>query len=583
MRPHWSVRLKYHVFIFPLVALGGCAGSASDAAPSSGGGWTTGSGGATSGTGPGFGTGGASAGSGGSAVDPLPPEQEVDSSFEVPVATGRFVWVANPLSGRVAFIDALTLKVKTVEAGNAPTYLSAVPGQADAVVVLNVLSHDASVLRADAATDQLSSVMVPGIAPLANAWAVAPDGRFALAWTDARRALAAAPNTRTLEGFQDVTAIDLNAKPPTTTTVAVGYRPVSVTFSDDSRRAFAVTQDGVSVLGLPGATGGGTVQVLREVPLTGDPSESADTRDVSITADGRAVVRREGSSQIRIVDLSTGATGVVSLSGPVTDLDVTADGARAIAVVRQTSEVALLPLATAGTDAATVLRTNVTGELIGSVTLTADSKQALLYSNATDSEHLVVLDLATATYHVVRVHAPVLSVFPTPDGQYAVVLHHQRAVMGTAADGGASDGAGAAATPGTGTGTGTGAAAAPPPIASAFSLIPLDGSRSGRIQETVASPQAVAIAPNSSQAIVTVADSRAQVFGAYLAGLPGLQVTRLDLASPPIATGVVAAANRGYVAQRHPEGRITFVPFTTGVPQTLTGFDLGARVVTGAN
>ncbi|MEO8213680.1 MAG: hypothetical protein ABI560_10825, partial [Myxococcales bacterium] len=123
----------------------------------------------------------------------------------------------------------------------------------------------------------------------------------------------------------------------------------------------------------------------------------------------------------------------------------------------------------------------------------------------------------------------------------------------------------------------------PPPIASAFSLIPLDGSRSGRIQETVASPQAVAIAPNSSQAIVTVADSRAQVFGAYLAGLPGLQVTRLDLASPPIATGVVAAANRGYVAQRHPEGRITFVPFTTGVPQTLTGFDLGARVVTGAN
>lgn len=548
-----------------------------------------GSGGSTSGAGPGFGSGGATA-TGGSTPDPLPPEQEVDSSFEVPVATGRFVWVANPLSGRVAFIDALTLKVKTVEAGNAPTYLSAVPGQADAVVVLNVLSHDASVLRATAATGQLSSVMVPGIAPLANAWAVAPDGKFALAWTDARRALASAPNTRTLEGFQDITAIDLSAQPPTTTTVAVGYRPVSVTFSADGRRAFAVTQDGVSVLGLPGPTGGGMVQVLRDVPLTGDPTESADTRDVSITADGRAVVRREGSAQIRIVDLSTGVTGIVTLSGPVTDLDVTADGARAIAVVRQTSEVALLPLATAGTNAATVLRTNVTGELIGSVTLTADSKQALLYSNATDSEHLVVLDLATAAYHVVRVHAPVLSVFPTPDGQYAVVLHHQAAVMGADGDGGtvssadggrgsagSADGGTSAATPG------IGAAAPPPPIASAFSLIPLDGTRSGRIQETVAPPQAVAIAPNSSQAIVTVADGRAQVFGAYLAGLPSLQVTRLDLASPPIATGVVAAANRGYVAQRHPEGRITFVPFTTGVPQTLTGFDLGARVVTGAN
>ena len=36
--------------------------------------------------------------------------------------------------------------------------------------------------------------------------------------------------------------------------------------------------------------------------------------------------------------------GTVTLSGPVTDLDVTSDGARAVAVVRDTSEVAILPL-----------------------------------------------------------------------------------------------------------------------------------------------------------------------------------------------------------------------------------------------
>jgi hypothetical protein len=131
------------------------------------------------------------------------------------------------------------------------------------------------------------------------------------------------------------------------------------------------------------------------------------------------------------------------------------------------------------------------------------------------------------------------------------------------------------------TSTGGAVAASPLVTASAFSVIPIDGSRSGRIQETVAPPQAIGLAPNSSQAIVTVSDSKAQVYGAYLVGLPSLQVRRVDLASPPIATGVIAAADRGYVAQKHPEGRITFFPFATGVPQTLTGFDLGARVVDG--
>ena len=488
------------------------------------------------------------------------------------MATGRYVWIANPSSGRVAFVDASTLKVQTVQAGNAPTYLASVPGTDDTVVVMNVLSHDATVLRAT--NGQLSSTMIPGLAPLANAWAVSPDGRFALAWTDARRALAASPKTNTLEGFQDLTAIDLSAQPPKTTTMAVGYRPVSVTFSTDGRRAYAVTQDGVSVVGLPGPTG--AVGVIGDVALTDDPNENADTRDVSVTSDGRAVVRREGSPDVRIVDLTTGVTGTVTLSGPVTDLDVTSDGARAIAVVRQTSQVAILPLATAGTDPATVLYTIITDELIGSVVLTADNKQALLYSNASDAEHLTVLDLVTAGYRVLHVHAPVLSAFPSPDGQYAVVLHHQPTAV---ADGGVPGSVDA------GTRDGGVAVTAPPPptpaIAPAFSVIPLDGSRTGRIQETGAVPQAIAFAPNSSQALVTIRGDLTKIFGVYVVGLPTLQVTPIVLASPPIATGVVAAANRGYVAQSHPEGRITFIPFDTGTPQTLTGFDLGARVVAG--
>jgi hypothetical protein len=168
----------------------------------------------------------------------------------------------------------------------------------------------------------------------------------------------------------------------------------------------------------------------------------------------------------------------------------------------------------------------------------------------------------------------VLSLFPSADGAFSVVLH-RKPMPSTGAGG--MGGAGGSSTTGV---SGTGGAPAPV-LAAAFSVVPLDGTRAGRIQETTAVPQAVALAPDSSQALITVRDETMGIYGVYVVGLPSLQVTPLGLGSPPIATGVVAAAGRGYVAQRHPEGRITFIPFPSGAPQTLTGFDLGARVVDG--
>jgi len=55
-------------------------------------------------------------GGGGSGGTPLPPETEVESSYEVPVATGSYIWVANPDSGRVAYVGGAALDVHTVEA-----------------------------------------------------------------------------------------------------------------------------------------------------------------------------------------------------------------------------------------------------------------------------------------------------------------------------------------------------------------------------------------------------------------------------------------------------------------------------------
>ena len=163
--------------------------------------------------------------------------------------------------------------MKTVEAGNAPTTVAAVPG-ADEVVVLNVLSNDATVLRTDGTT--LTSRTIPGIVAGANRLVVSPHGRFAIAWVDGRQVA----NARATDGFQTLTVLDLGATDPAAahTTLAVGFRPVSVSFSSDERRAFAVTEDGVSILTLDGAGGPRSATTSRSTPIRRRPPTRATSR-----------------------------------------------------------------------------------------------------------------------------------------------------------------------------------------------------------------------------------------------------------------------------------------------------------------
>ncbi|MDB4979329.1 MAG: hypothetical protein JWM82_81 [Myxococcales bacterium] len=549
--------------LLAIVSCAGASGSAGSAVPGGGFGGTTAAAGSTGTSFPGnMSAGGGASGAAGSAGTPLPPEQEIESAYEVPVATGHFVWIANAVSGRIAYVDATSLTVRTVEAGNGPGAMAVVPGVDDAVVVLNTLSNDATFLRANGTS--LDSRTFSGIAPGSNTWAVSPDGHFAIAWTDARH-VANAPKT---QGFHEVTILDLTAAAgaPGATTLAVGYRPVSFAFSADSKKAYAVTEDGVSVVALA------TTAVVATVPLGADglTTDAEDTRDVSITADGRlAVVRRDGSAAIGVVDLDSRVRTAVPLGAAVTDVDVSDDGARGVAVARGTGEVAIFPLAGRAPTAADVVRVTVPGETIGQVALTAAGTTAVLYSNAVLAERFTVLTLTgTPAFHVVKLHAPVLSAFPTPDGKFAVVLHPADAPPTTeAGDGGATDAAVVSA--------------GPPPPAVAFSLAPLDGTQPPRIEMTDAPIRAVAIAPASNRALITVRDDAKNIFGTYLALLPTLEVRRYPLASPPVSTGIVGAANRGYVAQQHPDGRITFLSLDgdSGDARTLTGYELGARVV----
>ena len=494
------------------------------------------------------GTGGGAGSGGGGALDAgadsgLPPEQEVESSYESPVATGRFVWVTNPVSGRVAYVDAATLEVRTIAAGNGPRYIAAVPSDSqDIAVVVNALSSDATILRAVANGD--ITIATVDIAEGANAWAVSHNGGWAVAWTDAK----VYANPDPVQGFQDVTVVNLTPGAESAKRLTVGYRPVALSFSSDDKQAYAVTQDGVSVIDLTSPQG---PQSSKVVPISDNAFEDPDTRDVSITPDGAyALVRRDGQSTITVVSLADGKLIPVQLSGACTDLDLSPDGTRALAAVRSEGEIAILPVPGIATAPDTFEVVKIDKATVGSVAIAPSAPMALIYTNAVEEERITKLsfDVSPASVKTLKLHASVLSVFPSYTGASAIVVHQ------------AIDGA-----PG------------------AFSTLSLAPELPAKIVATGAPVMAVALTPSGDRAVVAERSDSMRVYGAYLIRNQNQQVDRYDLSSPPISVGTVAGAKRAFVAQEHPEGRLTFIDLDTGLARTLTGFELGARVIDGSN
>jgi hypothetical protein len=575
------------------VAVVACSdGSSNDSEPSASGGPATGFGGSS-----GEGNVGISADAGAA----LPPEVKTESAYQSPVATGSIVWTANPMSGRVAYVDAVSFSVQTVQAGDGPTYLAAVPNPdpnstTEAAIVLNVLSQNATLLQRDSQTGNITSANYPSPED-ANAWAMSPSGRWAIAWANATLVT----NPDPTDGFQDVVVMDLTSATAAAYPISIGYRPSQVVYSHDESRAFAVTQDGISVIDLtlpspaavalyplsaplPAGDAGGT-DAAPDGPGGGDASNAgpdagtdgaSDAQvdagpattttttttvstmpDVSFTLDGSyALVRVDGVSAITVVSLADGTATAVALPSAPTDLTVAPDGTFAVAVLRSTGTVAVLPLPGIVSNPASYTTTTIPGETIGRAIVAEDSttnqSNILLFTTVGGIDDLTILTLGpTPTFRTMSLHAAILAVFPTADGQNAIVLH-------------------------TVTPTAT--------VKGAFSIVPLTRILPSKIVSLTAPPLAVALAPTSDRALVTTSDDAAN-FGVELAVMATQTVIPFTLASPPTAVGIAEAAGAdgtGFVAQDDADGRITFVDLASATARTITGFELEAIVAGGS-
>jgi len=478
-------------------------------------------------------------GSGGAPIVVVPPEKELEQSFLAPVVTGKFVFSANPKSGRVAVIDADTYAVRLFNAGFGPKYLTAIPGNLGAIVI-NELSHDTTRFQVTGEEVTVADVSLP-VHDDANAWATSPDGRFAIAWTRTDADQKLDPTA----GSQTITVLDLERS--TSKKLSVGFHPTQVVVDDASERAFVVNDDGVSVVTL-----GDSSEVSLLAHVSEDPLEDAAARDVSILPDGSlAVVRLENSTKLRFVDLNQ-EEGITAfdLGAPIADVDLSRDGKLAVAAVPGIHQVVLVPMPPAA-DGANFERVTIPNELTSSVALSDASELALLYQNGADNSHLTVLDLRPDMQRARRtidLKGPVIAAFAAPGAASAIAF--QKPIAGSSKAG-------------------------------LFSGVPTLQKRSAKIVGADAVPSARAFDEAGKFALVTVGNDKSTKYGVFRVRLDTMQEDFLELASPPAtaATGIVEEVGRGFVAQIHPEGRITFIDLETAQAHTITGFELAARIV----
>ena len=529
----------------------------------------------------------------------LPPEMEVELDFQRPQASERFVYAANPDGGTVAVINAMTREIQTIETGRRPTFLRTLAGTDDAIV-LNTGDDEATLIHAGSGEGEGERGRLPTTENVpviegANAIEVAPDGNHAVIYFDAERA---GPG----DGFGDLQTVsvlsfgDGQAKAKVHG-MSVGFKPRQVAFRQDSERAYVVTENGISVLDFKAIDEEGSSIADTIAFDTGTGNES---RDVSITPDGKyAVARTPGQSTVSLVTLDSGQVTVLDLTtvyeptdeeiaaaeqdddgdagvagaadgglGPVvesldvTDLDISRDGAFAAAVLRDRSAVMRIPLPGGFEDPSAIDTTWVEDQIVGQVVLVPTGELALLYTTAVQSESMSVVDLSgDKDTRVVDLRKTVQGVAISDDGRTALIIHSRKQENvnepGISFDERVDRSFG-------------------------YSLLrPSTGDV--KLELTDIAPGPYVLVPSGDYLFMTFRNDPMQIREVQRVELETFLVNHpaFKLGSPPVSIGVVPTTGHVFVSQEHPEGRMTFIPWTTIDPKdvdTVTGFELNSRI-----
>jgi hypothetical protein len=489
-----------------------------------------------------------------------PPETEYE--LTEPHGSRRFVWVAMTDQDRLAKIDADTLEVVAIEVGDRPEVLATLPNT-DTAVVLDSANGAATVVRP--AAGSTTSELYPTL-PHLNRLATAPGGKFAVAFFDLNKAIADAGSLEAVEeigSFQDVTVLSVEPGHQEAVDLTVGFRPREIEIDATGEYAFVVTDDGVSVIDLPEMTAGEPT-IVPPIPVTNDPLGDASGVEVDIVASGEyAVVRAPDEASLRVTRLlgtGVGAGWDIPLPQVPSDIDLAPDGTRVYATFRDPAGIAIIDVPADAFDPSGVTVIDLGGSTSGQLELSADGTRGVLFTNSVLDERVtfVELDEPGFPHRTEPLQKSVRTVGFDPSGDKLIVLH--------------------ARAPGN------------PDDATTFdeyidrkpgySIVDV-ATGFAKLEITEVDPDVFTFAGTARRAYVTLdgGDAEGAVAAFQVIELDTGVVRTEELGSPPDAIGLLPDADKIYVSQRHPLGRVTFVDVATGQLHTLTGFDLNSQII----
>ena len=471
-----------------------------------------------------------------------PPE--VEEEFTPPASGERYVYVALTEGDMVARVDSVNLDVTTIEVGGRPTILRTAPGR-DLAVVINSSSDSVSIIRTEDGADTVKTLNTP---PHYNRLAIDPEGEYAVAHFELEQ-----PDMQGIGSFQDVSVIRLEKGREAVFNVSVGFRPRQVVFSPDGDMVYVITEDGISVLDLQGMNAG---FVAPTVPVSFDPLGEGMPSEVLIGPDGLyAFARWSNIPMVRAIDMLTWELIDTPLSAPPTDIDLSPEGQRLVAVSRSVSEVAVMEVPDDIGDASALLLIDCSPSIVGSSIILPGGEEALVYTNAYNDKSIHLLNLLTGEKRSALLRKGIRNLSISPDGSTALVLHNK--IPGDPQPGDDFE--------------------TQLDKRFGFSLLRVD-NLFAKLQITEADPGSFAYMPNSEAAYLILADPWIALRSVLELNLINFIVSEYTVSSHPEEIGVVPGTQRLYVSQDHPMGRISFINTINGEMRTVTGFRLNSQI-----
>ena len=467
--------------------------------------------------------------------DGLGSEEESDFLALRPATTNTYVFVANPDRNTVTRINVETLEVMTVEVGVEPSIVETSRDYSRAVT-FNKGSDSISVI-----TTETLDVSDISIRKNLNQMKMSEDGDWAICYHDVN-AEGGGSSSGGAISFNAISIVDLENQEHFE--AMAGSYPHDVQYTADGDMAVIISDDYLSVVDLTEET-----PIPTRIAIAEDLVNPPRAEEVLLDPDGRyAIVRQYGVNDLVLVDLQEGAASPVSLlavgENP-TDMDVSPDGTEAIVVARGSKELWIYDLEDPTIDPIVIALPEE--EVFGSLILSPDSSQGLLYSTASGESKMGIWERSVDEITVRGLVKPVSSVGISPTGETAVVFHP------------ASNG--------------------DTPSDSQFynhyalSLVDL-GDFFTSAYQLVAEPDSFASTPDGKIGFYTMKNQPYLELLNYQTFVP----SEIRLPSNPVHLGTLPDTNTAFISQEHDLGRISFYNTDEEDLQTITGFELNAAI-----